>query len=107
MFELTECDVWARGAMISFLDPRAAPSAPLEDYQLSIDLRSAPVRLGLISNSFIDASAFSRYVGDALTGAVPDLRLSYHQKPDTSAASPELLAAISHECDAIVSTYGH
>lgn len=93
--------------MIRYLDPRAVPRRPDETYDLSIDIANEPVTLGLISNSFPDASRFMKHVGDALARAAPSLVINHYAKADTSQAPADMRTGIARECDAVVSAYGH
>ena len=44
--------------MIEFVDPRAEPGAPVESYELSVDLEAQPSTIGLVANGFPDSEAF-------------------------------------------------
>jgi hypothetical protein len=98
--------------VVRYFDPRGVTVRPPEPYSLSIDLaatdlEATPITLGLIANSFPDATRFTDHVEAALLAAVPGLRTIRYRKPDTSAASPQMRLQIEEECDAVVSAYGH
>lgn len=92
---------------VQFLDPRAEPGAPVEPYALSADL-DGPVVIGLLANGFPDSVAFLDHVGDVLAEALPGAEFRRYDKGNASAvASDQLLDAITAECRAVVTAYGH
>ena len=95
---------------VQFLDPRATPSTAIEPYVVSPLPVDRPVTIGLLANGFPDSVAFLDAVEDALgnelTGQTVELRR--YAKPNASAPmSAALAAAISSECDGLVTAYGH
>lgn len=92
---------------IRYVDPRAEPSRAAEPYTLSLDIASKPVTLGLIANSFPDATRFMNHVETALRAAIPTLDIVRYAKPDTSPARADMRLEIERKCDAVVSAYGH
>ena len=47
-----------RAMTVTFVDPRAEPSLPIEPYELGIDVTEGPVAIGLLANGFPDSVAF-------------------------------------------------
>ena len=92
---------------IRYVDPRAEPSRAAEPYTLSLDIASKPVTLGLIANSFPDATRFMNHVETALRAEIPTLDVICYAKPDTSPARADMRLEIDRKCDAVVSAYGH
>jgi len=92
---------------IRYFDPRAEPSRAAEPYTLSLDIVSKPVTLGLIANSFPDATRFMDHVETALKAAIPTSAVIRYVKPDTSPARTDMRLEIAEKCDAVVSAYGH
>lgn len=94
--------------MIEYLDPRAEPSAPVEPYQLSIDVRARPVAVGLLANGFPDSVNFLDHIAAALAAELPELRFHRYDKGDASSVAAEsLLDSIAEQCQAVVAAYGH
>lgn len=92
---------------IEFYDPRGATRVAAEAYLPRADLGDSP-RIGLLANNFPDSVAFLDAIETALAGALPDARFARYAKPGASApASAELVQQIAHECDALVTAYGH
>jgi hypothetical protein len=92
---------------IRYVDPRAEPSRAAEPYTLSLDIASKPVTLGLIANSFPDATRFMNHVEATLRAAIPTLDVLHYTKPDTSPARADMRLEIARKCDAVISAYGH
>lgn len=94
--------------MITFLDPRAEPGAPVEPYELSIDATSAPSVIGLVANGFPDSEVFLDQVEKALAVEVPTASFRRWNKHNASAViGDEMLAEVVEACDAVVAAYGH
>lgn len=92
---------------VRFHDPRAEPGAPVEPYALSADL-DEPLTIGLLANGFPDSAAFLDRVGEVLAAALPAATFRRYDKGNASAvASDQLLDAITAECRAVVTAYGH
>lgn len=92
---------------MEFLDPRGAPTAPIEPYRLTAALEAGST-VGLFANGFPDSVAFLEHIGEALTRIVPGLHVKLWNKGNASAlASPEHLGEIEAECRAVVAAYGH
>ncbi len=93
---------------VTFLDPRAEPGAPVELYELSIDLDAAPITIGLLANGFPDSVNFLREIEVELAKALPNATFRHYDKGNASAVcSDAMLAEITAECQAVVSAYGH
>jgi len=77
--------------MITFLDPRAEPGAPVDSYDLSVDVEAAPVTVGLVANGFPDSEEFLDQVEKALlTGTVRDgVRVARRGVPAVSLVTQE------------------
>lgn len=94
--------------MIEYLDPRAEPSAPIDPYELAIDVAAAPVTIGLLANGFPDSVNFLKHVAAALGEQLPEARFRHYDKGDASSVAPEpMLDSIASECQAVVAAYGH
>ena len=94
--------------MITFLDPRSEPGAPVEPYELSIDAEAAPLTVGLVANGFPDSEEFLDQVEKALAVAVPHASFQRWNKNNASAViSDEMLDEVVGECQAVVAAYGH
>ena len=93
---------------ITFADPRAEPSAPVEPYTLHADLDQAGLTIGLLANGFPDSVAFLDQVQAAMAEMLPHAGFKRWDKGNASAvASPEMLAEITGSCHAVVAAYGH
>ena len=93
--------------MIEFHDPRAEPGAEPEPYRLSCELDGGH-KIGLLANGFPDSERFLDAVERALVELVPGLEVVRANKGNASiVAGEDILAAMSEECRAIVTAYGH
>ena len=94
--------------MITFLDPRSEPGAPVESYELSIDAQAAPVTIGLVANGFPDSEEFLDQVEKALAVAVPTASFRRWNKHNASSViSDAMLDEVVDSCHAVVAAYGH
>jgi len=94
--------------MITFLDPRAEPGAPVDSYDLSVDVEAAPVTVGLVANGFPDSEEFLDQVEKALLTAVPTVTIRRWNKYNASSIiSDEMLDEVVADCQAVVAAYGH
>lgn len=94
--------------MITFLDPRAEPGAPVEPYELTVDVEAAPATIGLVANGFPDSEAFLDQVEKALAVAVPTASFMRWNKHNASSViSDEMLDEVVAGCQAVVAAYGH
>jgi len=94
--------------MITFLDPRSEPGAPVEPYELSVDAEAAPLTVGLVANGFPDSEEFLDQVEKALAVAVPHASFRRWNKHNASAViSDDMLDEVVSDCQAVVAAYGH
>lgn len=92
---------------MEFLDPRAEPLAAPEPYELSQRLEPGTT-IGLLANGYPDSVPFLRHIEASLSEAFDGLTFKHYDKGDASVVvSPEMLADIERECDAVVAAYGH
>ena len=93
---------------VEYLDPRAEPGIPCEPYALRLDVGRADLSVGLLANGFADSVSFLEEVGSALRAVLPGVRIVAFAKPNPSiVADDQVLDAISAECHAVVTAYGH
>ena len=94
--------------MVTFLDPRSEPGAPVEPYELRVDAHAAPLTFGLVANGFPDSEEFLDQVEKALAVAVPDASFRRWNKNNASSIiSDEMLDEVIADCQAVVAAYGH
>ena len=94
--------------MIEFIDPRAEPGTPVEEYTLSVDPMQSPISIGLLSNGFIDATPFMDRIEVALREVLPQAQLRRYEKPDASAVvEDDVVDRMAAECQAAIAAYGH
>lgn len=94
--------------MIEFLDPRAAPGAPVDAYELGLPLDDEPATIGLLANGFPDSVAFLDHVETSLRALMPQAHFVRYDKGNASAVvSDQMLGEIVAECRAVVAAYGH
>lgn len=96
---------------VTYLEPRAEPGLPVDPYtaRLAEAARSGGVTIGLLANGFPDSVAFLDHVEKALADAAPPgTAFRRYDKGNASAtASGQMVDAITKECDAVVTAYGH
>lgn len=97
---------------VTFLDPRAEPSAPVEPYAATTTWSPADgttLSLGLLANGFPDSENFLRCVERALTARLPQgTRTVFLNKGNASApATPAQVDGMAAEVHAVVTAYGH
>ena len=93
---------------VEYLDPRAAPGAPVERYELTLDTDRIDLTIGMLANGFPDSAAFLDHVATALGKRLPHAAFRAYAKPNASiVADDQLLDAIGAECHAVVTAYGH
>jgi len=94
--------------MITFLDPRSEPGAPIEEYTLAIDVAAEPTVIGLVANGFPDSEEFLDQIEKALAVAVPSASVRRWNKRNASATiSDDMLEEVVGSCQAVVAAYGH
>lgn len=99
----------AKGALdiMEFLDPRAEPLAQPEPYDLARRLEPGTT-VALLANGYPDSVSFLQHVEAALNDAFDGLSFKHFDKGDASVVvSPEMLAEIEAECQAVIAAYGH
>ncbi len=96
---------------VTFLDPRAEPSAPVEPYDAALSWTPdrGALTLGLLANGFPDSEPFLRCVEQALTERLPaGTRTVFLNKGNASApASAAQVDGMAAEVHAVVTAYGH
>jgi hypothetical protein len=92
---------------VTYLDPAAEESIPAQPYELFLDLAQRPLTLGLIANSFPDAASFMDEVEAVLSRDLPGVTFKRYQKPTVDPVTPEMLGAITGECDGVLAAWGH
>jgi len=93
---------------IQYLDPRAEPSAPIEVYELGLDLSAEGLTLGLMANGFPDSVNFLDRVEDALGEQHANLTIRRYDKGDPTISAPDdLLDTIAADCQGVIAAYGH
>ena len=93
---------------VTFLDPRAEPSLPVEPYELGIDLAAGPVAIGLLANGFPDSVNFLDQVQAVLAEALPRATFHRYDKGDASTqVSAAMTDDIAAKCQALITAYGH
>ena len=94
--------------MVEFIDPRAEPGAPVDPYELSVDLTRGTPTIGLVANGFPDSESFLDQVEKALAVALPDASFRRWNKGNASAMiSDAMLDEVVADCAAMVGAYGH
>jgi hypothetical protein len=97
---------------VTFLDPRAQPSAPIEPYSATAAWRpddGSTLVLGLLANGFPDSEAFLRRVETALLARLPEATTTrFLNKGNASAPATEAqVNAMAEEVHVVVTAYGH
>ena len=97
--------------MITYLDPRSAPAAPVEPYlaERCIPPLGEALRIGLMANGFPDSVAFLERVGESLRKRTPPgTVIVLHNKGNASAVATEAqIDALASEAQVVVTAYGH
>lgn len=93
---------------IEFHDPRAEPGAPVDPYELSVDITEGAPTIGLIANGFPDSEAFLDQVEKAMAVALPQVSFRRWNKHNASSMiSDAMLDEVADDCAAVVGAYGH
>lgn len=97
---------------VTFLDPRAEPSAPVEPYEASTAWTAASgerLTVGLLANGFPDSENFLHCVERALLTRLPEgTATRFLNKGNASApASPAQIDGMAAEVQVAVTAYGH
>jgi hypothetical protein len=94
---------------ITYLDPRAEPSAPVEPYAAALTRDDRPLTIGLLANGFPDSDTFLRSVESALLRRLPpSTKTTFLNKRNASApASAAQVDGMAAEVHCVVTAYGH
>ena len=92
---------------IAYLEPTAEKAAPPEHYTLRLNTAKQPLTLGLIANSFPDATNFMDCMERALAELLPGATLKRYQKPTVEPVNDKTLNRIRTECDGVIAAWGH
>ena len=92
---------------ITFVNPGAETSSPVEPYALRLDIRKHPLRIALVSNTFPDVRNFVDCVEQALQPLLPGAKVKVWQKPSVEPVTQKMLEEIVAESDAVVAALGH
>ncbi len=92
---------------VTYVDPAAEESTPAEPYELFLDITQRPLTIGLLANSFPDATNFTDCIETALTAALPGVTLKRYQKSSVDPVLPAMLAEITADCDGLIAVWGH
>ena len=94
---------------ITYLDPRAEPSAPVEPYVATVQADDRPLTIGLLANGFPDSDTFLRSVEAALLRRLPtSTRTTFLNKRNASApATAAQVDGMAADVHAVVTAYGH
>ncbi len=94
---------------ITYLDPTSAPGLRVEPYTVSALPAGAAATIGLLANGFPDSIVFLDHVERALLALAPaGTVVRRYAKPNASAVvSDQVLATMTDECEAVVTSYGH
>lgn len=94
--------------MITILDPRAEAGVPITPYHASIEPMRPGLRVGLLSNTFFDATRLLEAVGRSLEALHPGLRITIYESPNSTLVStPELIAEVARNNHMAVTALGH
>jgi hypothetical protein len=94
---------------ITYLDPRAEPSAPVEPYSATLQHQDAPLTIGLLANGFPDSDTFLRSVETAVLRRLPaSTQTTFLNKRNASApATAAQVDGMAIEVQCVVTAYGH
>jgi hypothetical protein len=92
---------------VTYVDPTAEESRPADPYELFVDITRRPLTLGLIANSFPDATNFMDAVERHVVGALPGVTVRRYQKPTVDAVTDDMLKDIARDCDGVLAAWGH
>lgn len=92
---------------VTYLDPSAEASAPVEPYELFLDLSKRPLTLGILANAFPDATNFMDAVAYEVAAALPGVTLKRYQKANVDPMPEQMLAEVAQECDGLLAAWGH
>ena len=94
----------------TYLNPSREPGKPADPYTPRLT-KTKDFTIGLMSNLFVDASAFLEDLKTPLSAAEQDVSFRFYDKGKRlNAAFPaprSLIDKIASECDAVILAYGH
>ena len=93
--------------MITYLDPAGELALPPIAYDRRLDTGVRPLTLGLIANTFPDATAFMDCLEQAVLREIPGANIRRFQKSSVDPIAPELFAELIKSCDAAITAWGH
>jgi len=94
--------------MVVIFDPRAEPGVPITPYEPVLRGTPPKLRVGLLSNTFFDASTLLTAVGESLIALSPGVEVTLYESPNSTLVStPELIAQVARENDVAVTALGH
>ena len=97
--------------MVEFLDPRGQTSIEVDVYDLKLNVRKnegSNVTVGLLANGFPDSELFMTKIAAVLEKRLPKIKTRLWNKGNAGiAASDEMLAEISGQCQVAIAAYGH
>lgn len=92
---------------VTYLDPAAEEGTPAEPYELFLDASKPGLTIGLLANSFPDATNFMDCVELELRKLSPSATFLRYQKPSVEPATPAQLSEITAACDGMIAAWGH
>jgi hypothetical protein len=100
---------YASQMSVTYLDPTSAPGLAVEPYGVASLAPGRAATIGLLANGFPDSVPFLDHVERALLAVAPaGTVIKRWAKPNASAiVSDQVLQAMTDECEAVVTSYGH
>ncbi len=93
---------------IEYLDPRAEPSLPVDRYELRVNTAANDMTIGMLANNFPDSEPFLEELGIAVRKRLPGAQILSFAKSNASiSADDQMLSAITADCQAVITAYGH
>lgn len=92
---------------VTYVDPAAEESTPVEAYELFLDTKRRPLTIGLLANAFPDATHFTDCIEAALAPHLPGATFKRYQKASVDPVQPAMLDEIVAGCDGVISVWGH
>jgi hypothetical protein len=105
------CFGQSSGMTVSYLDPKAEPSSPIEPYDAVFRWTpdAGPLSIGLLANGFPDSDTFLRSVETAISTRLPQgtTTVFLNKGNASAAATPNQIDTMAAEVHAVVTAYGH
>ena len=93
---------------VQFLDPRGETATPITSYDLTIDLSTSDLSVGLLANGFPGSVEFLDAVESVMSEHLPHAEFHrYNKNNASSAVTPAMLDDIDAACHTVVAAYGH